>query len=74
MSAVRVTIAAFIDEYQPGSVECSLVDVHGRTWKFNEKVPVVSSEDCGLRANTRGKVQLHAQFWGVNPMPQAGRS
>ena len=32
-------------EWQPGIVECSLRDVRGRTWKFIEKVPVVSLED-----------------------------
>jgi hypothetical protein len=40
-----VTISRFIDESQPGRVECLLVDVLGRTWKFHEKVPIVSSED-----------------------------
>jgi hypothetical protein len=45
MPNVRVTIEAFIDEYQPGIVECSLQDVHGKVWKFIEKVPVVSLED-----------------------------
>jgi hypothetical protein len=45
MTAVRVSIVAFIDEYQPGIIECWLVDVHGRTWKFHEKVPIVSAED-----------------------------
>jgi hypothetical protein len=45
MLSVRVTIAGFIDEHQPGWVECLLVDVHGRTWKIHEKIPVVSSED-----------------------------
>jgi hypothetical protein len=45
MPNVRVTIEAFVDEGFPGFVECSLLDVQGRTWKFIEKVPVVSLED-----------------------------
>jgi hypothetical protein len=45
MTSVRVTIVAFIDEYQPGIVECCLMDVRGRTWKFHEKIPVVSAKD-----------------------------
>ena len=45
MTAVRVTISRFIDESFPGWVECWLEDVHGRRWKFNEKVPVVSTEN-----------------------------
>jgi hypothetical protein len=44
MTFVRVSIVAFIDEYQPGFVECWLVDVHGRRWKFHEKVPIVTAE------------------------------
>jgi hypothetical protein len=48
MTAVRVSITAFIDEYQPGIVECCLADVHGHTWKFHEKVPVVSAEDLWI--------------------------
>jgi hypothetical protein len=45
MRAVLVTITRFTDEHFPGFVECELVDVAGRTWKFEEKVPIVSSED-----------------------------
>jgi hypothetical protein len=45
MPAVRMTISKFIDERFPGWVECHLVDVHGRIWKFHEKVPVISTED-----------------------------
>jgi len=45
MIEVRVTISKFIDESNPGWVECLLVDVEGRTWKYREKVPVVSAGD-----------------------------
>jgi len=45
MLAVRIAISRFTNEHFPGWVECLLVDVHGRTWKFVEKVPVVSTED-----------------------------
>jgi hypothetical protein len=45
MPNIKVTIEAFVDENFPGFVECSLLDVHGRIWKFLEKVPVVSQED-----------------------------
>ena len=48
MSLVRVTIVAFINEAFPGWVECELVDARGRTWKFHEKVPVVSTEDLWI--------------------------
>jgi hypothetical protein len=70
MLAVRVTIAGFIDEQQPGWVECNLVDAHGKTWKFNEKAPVVSNEN--LRSDSEYPKQgsivctaLHRQVDGA---------
>jgi len=45
MASVQVTISRFVDEYQPGIVECWLEDVYGRRWKFIEKIPYVSAED-----------------------------
>jgi hypothetical protein len=44
MTAVRMTITRMVDESFPGWVECELVDADGRTWKFEEKIPVVSAE------------------------------
>jgi len=44
MPLLNVTITRFIDQHQPGFVECVLVDVRGRKWIFNEKIPIVSSE------------------------------
>jgi hypothetical protein len=40
-----MTIVSFVDESFPGWVEFQLEDVHGRLWKFQEKVPVITSED-----------------------------
>ena len=48
MTALRVSIASFIDEYQPGIVECWLVDVRGHTWRFHEKAPIVSAADLWI--------------------------
>jgi hypothetical protein len=45
MTSVQVTISKFVDEYQPGIVECWLEDVHGRRWRFIEKAPLVSDKD-----------------------------
>lgn len=50
MQALAVEISRFVDEQQPGFVECSLLDADGKKHLFIEKVPVVSLED--LRANT----------------------
>ena len=51
MPTVPVTITRFIDDDQPGWVECELTDAAGRTWTFFEKVPIVTSG--GLTATSR---------------------
>ena len=44
MVAIKVQIERFVDEAQPGWVECSLVDALGEEHRFIEKVPIVTSE------------------------------
>jgi hypothetical protein len=44
MSAVAVRITRFVDDHQPGFVECELVDAAGVLHIFVEKVPVVTTE------------------------------
>jgi hypothetical protein len=41
MTAVTVSILRFVDEHQPGFVECALVDALGQSHRFVEKVPIV---------------------------------
>ncbi len=45
MYGVRVEIVRFVDDSQPGWVECRLVDARGQEWLFVEKVPIVTSSD-----------------------------
>jgi hypothetical protein len=45
MVAVAVKISRFVDDHQPGFVECQLVDASGNTHSFIEKSPVVSNQD-----------------------------
>jgi hypothetical protein len=45
MPAIPVTISRFVDEHQPGFVECVLTDAFGQQHLFVEKVPVVTLED-----------------------------
>ena len=40
MPVVAVRIIRFIDPYQPGVVECELVDAENRTHTFVDKVPI----------------------------------
>ena len=47
MPSVAIQIARFVDEYQPGIVECVLVDAFGRPHVFIERAPVVSTENHG---------------------------
>lgn len=42
---VRVVIERFVDDYQPGWVECTLRDADGRVFVFREKAPIVSDAD-----------------------------
>ena len=44
MPSITVTISRFVDEYQPGIVECVLVDALGESHLFVEKVPIVTLE------------------------------
>ena len=43
MPAVRVEIFRYVDDWQPGWVECKLIDALGREHVFVEKVPVVTT-------------------------------
>lgn len=45
MQAVAVTILRFVEEYQPGIVECELVDTNGRRHTFIDKAPYFSSQN-----------------------------
>jgi hypothetical protein len=48
MTAVRATISKFIDESFPGWVECWIEDSQSRTWKFHDKVPILSADDLSV--------------------------
>jgi hypothetical protein len=44
MLGFEVTITRYLgDDPQPGIVECELLDVHGRRWRFIEKTAIVST-------------------------------
>ena len=45
MPSVAIQIERFVDDHQPGFVECSLIDALGEVHLFVEKIPVVSTED-----------------------------
>ncbi len=48
MSIVAIEISRYVDgEPQPGIVECTLVDAHGVSHVFVEKVAVVSKQSLG---------------------------
>jgi hypothetical protein len=44
MQGVKVEITRWVDDHQPGIVECSLIDACGNRHLFIEKLPIVSSE------------------------------
>ena len=41
---IRVTITRFVENYQPGIVECTFTDAHGAAHTFIVKVPYVTAE------------------------------
>ena len=45
MNAIAIQIERFVDDHQPGFVECRLVDALGRSHLFIEKIPVVTTAD-----------------------------
>jgi hypothetical protein len=45
MPAIKVRITRFVDEDQPGFVECQFVDAKNHTWTFIEKAPILTAED-----------------------------
>ena len=48
MFNLSVQVERFVDDHQPGFVECVLVDADGRRHKFIEKGPVVSTADLWI--------------------------
>jgi hypothetical protein len=48
MPFLKVSITRFVDSHFPGFVECQFLDVHGVTKKFEEKIPVVTTEDLWI--------------------------
>ena len=51
MNTLLITIVRFVDDSQPGWVECTLADAYGGYYVFNEKAPIVSKES--LDKNSR---------------------
>src|ERR1700692_4014306 len=45
MPGLRVSIIRFVDEHQPGFVECEFTDANGTVHTLVDKVPVFSLED-----------------------------
>jgi hypothetical protein len=56
MPSLLVQIERFVDEHQPGFVECSLIDATGKKHSFVEKIPVVTTEN----------------LWSNSPYPRPG--
>ena len=42
---LAVQIVRFVDEHQPGWVECEFADAEGRKHVFTDKVPIFTRED-----------------------------
>jgi hypothetical protein len=47
LKAIAIEISHWVDDEQPGWVECKLVDAKGWVHRFVEKTPVVTAEPLG---------------------------
>jgi hypothetical protein len=66
MPFLTVEITRFVDESQPGFVECKLVDVNNEIHFFIEKAPVVSTEDLWSTSTYPRPGTIHCEvlnFW-----------
>jgi len=60
MPTIAIEISRYVDdEPQPGIVECTLIDAHGVSHTFVEKVPIVS--EMNLRSDSQ-----YPQPGGIN--------
>lgn len=50
MKALKISITSFIDDHQPGFVECKFFDACGKEHIVQDKVPIVTEKD--LDANS----------------------
>lgn len=50
MKAIKILITSFIDDHQPGFVECKFQDAFGIEYIVQDKVPIVTDKD--LDANS----------------------
>ena len=51
MFGVKAKITKFIDEINPGFVECQFVDANGLTQSFNDKVPIFTTKMIDKNSN-----------------------
>jgi hypothetical protein len=56
MPTVNILITKFVDNHQPGFVECLLIDAGAFTHTFIEKIPIVTT----------------ANLWSTSDYPQSG--
>jgi hypothetical protein len=51
LKAIKISITSFIDDHQPGFVECKFYDAYGKEHIIQDKVPIVTEKD--LDANSK---------------------
>jgi hypothetical protein len=51
MYYVRVQIIRYVDDYQPGWVECAFQDAWGREWMFIDKLPIFTEAYLDEQSN-----------------------
>ena len=54
MFGIKVEISKYVDDYQPGVVECVFIDARGKKHFIVEKLPIITTAD--LDANRSNMV------------------
>jgi hypothetical protein len=71
MVGVLAVIRRYVNDDQPGWVECALTDIRGKDWTFVEKVPVVTAEPLDAHSTYPQPVVIACEV--VERRDEAGR-
>jgi uncharacterized protein YodC (DUF2158 family) len=50
LKALKILITSFIDDHQPGFVECKFFDAYGKEHIVQDKVPIVTEKDLDVNS------------------------
>lgn len=69
MAEVAIDILRWVDDSQPGWIECTLTDAYGREHFFVEKVPVVTVERLDADSAYPRRATMECSVVGAGELP-----